>query len=166
MSTPRRCPAHRQGQLQGAVTATKPTSPKPGRDVKGSLIKTAAALPHLIIAGLLWLVLTAALPPPIGEGVTVLGAFVLVLFTLRRSLEKEVVATPEVKPDRAAPSQLHDRDGSLSVRYEGTRRWQSPSKGRFISAVLLTDYGPIIPVLVGDGACNLAAMPDDEGSAS
>ena len=59
------------------------------------------------------------------------------------------------------------RDGSLSVRYEGARRWQSAfHKGRFISAVLLTDYGPIIPVLVSDGACNLAAMPDDEGSES
>jgi len=59
------------------------------------------------------------------------------------------------------------RDGSLSVRYEGTRRWQSASnKGGFISTVLLTDYGPIIPVLVSDGACNLAAMPDHEGSES
>ena len=42
-------------------------------------------------------------------------------------------------------------DGNLSVRYEGTRRWQSAfHKGRFISAVLLTHYGPIIPVLVSD----------------
>ena len=53
------------------------------------------------------------------------------------------------------------------MRYEGTRRWQSAfHKGRFISAVLLTDYGPIIPVLGRDGACNWPAMPDDEGSGS
>jgi hypothetical protein len=53
------------------------------------------------------------------------------------------------------------------VRYEDTRRRQSAfHKGRFISAVLLTHYGPIIPVLVSDGACNLAAMADDKGSES
>jgi len=53
------------------------------------------------------------------------------------------------------------------VRHEGTRRWQSAfHKGRFISAVLLSDYDPITPVLVSDGACTLAAMPDDEGSES
>ena len=79
MSTPRRCPALRQGLLRGAVTAMKPTSARAGRDVKGALIKTATALPHLLIAGLLWLVFIAALPPTIGVGVTVLGAFVLVL---------------------------------------------------------------------------------------
>jgi hypothetical protein len=60
----------------------KPTSAPPGRDVKGALIKTAAALPHLIIASLLWLVLIAALPPTIGVGVTVLGASLLVLLAL------------------------------------------------------------------------------------
>jgi len=54
------------------------------RDVKGALIKTAAALPHLIIASLLWLVPIAALPSTIGLGVAVLGAFVLVLLTFRR----------------------------------------------------------------------------------
>ena len=46
------------------------------------------------------------------------------------------------------------------------RHFRNYHKGRFISAVLLTDYGPSIPVLVSDGACNLAAMPDDEGSES
>jgi hypothetical protein len=60
----------------------KPTSAPAGRDVKGALIKTAAALPHLIIASLLWLVFIAALPPTIGVGVTVLGAFVLVLLAV------------------------------------------------------------------------------------
>jgi len=84
MSTPRPCPSHRQEQLLGAVTAMKATSAPPGRDVKGAVIKTAAALPHLIIASLLWLVFIAALPPTIGVGVTVLGAFVLVLLTFRR----------------------------------------------------------------------------------
>ena len=84
MSTPRRCRSLRQGQLCGAVIAMKPTSAPPGRDVKGALIKTAAALPHLMIASLLWLVFIAALPPTIGVGVTVLGAYVLVLLTLRR----------------------------------------------------------------------------------
>jgi hypothetical protein len=64
------------------MTAMKPTSAPPGRDVKGALIKTAAALPHLIIASLLWLVFIAALPPTIGEGVTVLGASVLVLLAV------------------------------------------------------------------------------------
>jgi hypothetical protein len=59
------------------------------------------------------------------------------------------------------------RDGNLSMRYEGRKLWQSAChKGRFIGAVLPTDYGPIILVLVSDGACNLAAMPDDEGSES
>ena len=62
----------------------KLTSAPPGRDVKGAVLKTAAALPHLIIASLLWLVFIAALPPTIGVGVTVLGAFVLVLLTFRR----------------------------------------------------------------------------------
>jgi hypothetical protein len=38
--------------------------------------------PHLIIASLLWLVFIAALPPTIGEGVTVLGASVLVLLAM------------------------------------------------------------------------------------
>jgi hypothetical protein len=84
MSTPRRCPSHRQEQPQGAVTAMKPISDPPGRDVKGALTKTAAALPHLIIASLLWLVFIAALPPTLGVGVTALGAFVLVLLTFRR----------------------------------------------------------------------------------
>jgi hypothetical protein len=60
----------------------KPTSAPPGRDVKGALIKTAAALPHLIIASLLWLVFIAALPPTIGVAVTVLGASVLVLLAV------------------------------------------------------------------------------------
>jgi hypothetical protein len=78
-STPRRCRSLRQGQLRGAATALKPTSAPRGRDVKGALIKTAAALPHLIIASLLWLVLIAALPPTIGEGVTALGASLLAL---------------------------------------------------------------------------------------
>jgi hypothetical protein len=55
----------------------KLTSAPPGRDVKGAVIKTAAALPHLIIASLLWLVFIAALPPTLGVGVTVLGASVL-----------------------------------------------------------------------------------------
>jgi hypothetical protein len=64
------------------MTTMKPTSAPPGRDVKGALIKTAAALPHLIIASLLWLVFIAALPPTIGEGVTVLGASVLVLLAV------------------------------------------------------------------------------------
>jgi hypothetical protein len=62
----------------------KPTSAPAGRDIKGALIKTAAALPHLIIASLLWLVFIAALPPTIGVDVNVLGAFVLVLLTFRR----------------------------------------------------------------------------------
>jgi hypothetical protein len=66
------------------MTAMKPTSARAGRDVKGALIKTAAALPQLIIASLLWLVFIAALPPTIGEGVTALGASVLVLLTFRR----------------------------------------------------------------------------------
>jgi len=73
MSTPGGRPSHRHEQLPGAVIAMKPTSAPPGRDVKGALIKTAAALPHLIIASLLWLVFIAALPPTIGVGVTVLG---------------------------------------------------------------------------------------------
>ena len=60
----------------------KPTSAPPGRDVKGALIKTAAALPHLIIASLLWLVFIAALPPTLEVGVTVLGASVLVLLAV------------------------------------------------------------------------------------
>jgi hypothetical protein len=84
MSTPRRCPSHRQGQLRGAVTALKPTSARAGRDVKGALIMTAAALPHFMIASLLWLVFIAALPPTIGVGITVLGASVPVLITFRR----------------------------------------------------------------------------------
>jgi hypothetical protein len=84
MSTPRRSPSLRQGQLLGAVTAMKPTSAPPAGDVKGALIKTAAALPHLIIASLLWLVFIAALPSTIGVGVTVLGGSVLVLLTFRR----------------------------------------------------------------------------------
>jgi hypothetical protein len=59
------------------------------------------------------------------------------------------------------------RDASLSVRYEGRRRWQSAfHKGRFTSSALLTDHGPIVPVLVRDGACNWAAMPHGEGSES
>jgi hypothetical protein len=62
MSTPRRCASQ--------------------RDVKGALIKTGAALPHLMIASLLWLVFIAALPRTIGVGVTVLGAFVLVLLAV------------------------------------------------------------------------------------
>ena len=62
----------------------KPTSARAGRDVKGALIKTAAALPQLIIASLLWLVFIAALPQTIGEGVTALCASVLVLLTFRR----------------------------------------------------------------------------------
>lgn len=66
------------------MTAMKPASPPPGRDVKGALIKTAAALPHLMIASLLWLVFIAALPSTIGVGVAVLGASVLVLLTFRR----------------------------------------------------------------------------------
>jgi len=82
MSASRRSPSHRQEQLLGAVTAIKPTSPPPGRDVKGALIKAASALPHLIIAGLLWLVFIAALPPTIGVGVTVLGASVLALLAV------------------------------------------------------------------------------------
>jgi hypothetical protein len=87
-AAPRRCPPHRHGQQRAAVTAMKPTSAPPGRDVKEALIKTAAALPHLIIASLLWLVFIAALPPTIGVGVTVLGASVLVLLTfLRKSGE-------------------------------------------------------------------------------
>ena len=66
------------------MTAMKPTSAPPAGDVKGALIRTAAALPHLMIASLLWLVFIAALPSTIGVGVTVLGAYVLVLLTLRR----------------------------------------------------------------------------------
>jgi len=61
---------------------TKPTSDPPGREVKGALIKTAAALPHLIIASLLWLVFIAVLPPTLGVGVILLGASVLVLLAL------------------------------------------------------------------------------------
>ena len=64
------------------MTAKKPTSAPPGRDVKGALIKTAAALPHLIIASLLWLVFIAALPPTLEVGVTVLGASALVLLAV------------------------------------------------------------------------------------
>jgi len=60
----------------------KPSSAPPGRDVKGALIKTAAALPHLMIASLLWLVFITALPSTIGVGVAVLGAFVLVLLAV------------------------------------------------------------------------------------
>jgi hypothetical protein len=82
MSTPRRSPSNRQGQLLGALTTMKPTSASQGRDVKGALIKTAAALPQLIIASLLWLVFIATLPPTIGVGVTVLGASVLVLLAV------------------------------------------------------------------------------------
>jgi hypothetical protein len=63
----------------GAVTAMKPTSAPSLRDVKGALIKTAATLPHLIIASLLWLVFIAALPSTLRVGVTVLGASVLAL---------------------------------------------------------------------------------------
>jgi hypothetical protein len=70
-------PVTSPGTAVGAVTAMKPFSAP--RDVKGALIKTAAALPHLIIASLLWLVFLAALPPTIGVGITVLGASVLVL---------------------------------------------------------------------------------------
>lgn len=45
-------------------------------------MKTAAALPHLIIASLLWLVFITALPPTIGVGVTVLGVSSLVLLVV------------------------------------------------------------------------------------
>ena len=45
-------------------------------------MKTAAALPHLIIASLLWLVFIAALPPTIGAGVTVVGVSSLVLLAV------------------------------------------------------------------------------------
>ena len=82
MTTPRPCPSHRQEQPLGAVAAIKPNSAPPGQDLKGALIKTAAALPHLIIASLLWLVLIAALPRTIGVGVTVLGASVLILLAV------------------------------------------------------------------------------------
>jgi len=58
-------------------------------------------------------------------------------------------------------------DGNLSVRYEGRKRWQSSfHKGRFNTAALPTDYGPIISVLDRDGACNWPAIPVDEGSES
>jgi len=58
-------------------------------------------------------------------------------------------------------------DGNLSVRYEGRKRWHSSfHKGRFTTAAVPTDYGPIIPVLGRDGACNWAAMPHGEGSES
>ena len=60
----------------------KPTSAPPGRDVKGALIKTAATLPHLIIASLLWIVCIAALPPMIGVGLAALGAPVLGLLAV------------------------------------------------------------------------------------
>jgi hypothetical protein len=66
------------------MTAVKPTSARAGRDFKGALIRTAAALPHVMIASLLWFVIIAALPPTLGVGVTVLGASVLVLLTFRR----------------------------------------------------------------------------------
>ena len=39
-------------------------------------------------------------------------------------------------------------------------------KGRFNTAALPTDYGPIISVLDRDGASNWPAMPVDEGSES
>lgn len=67
---------------KGHRPATKPTSDPPGREVNGALIKTAAALPHLIIASLLWLVFIAVLPPTLGGGVILLGASVLVLLAL------------------------------------------------------------------------------------
>jgi hypothetical protein len=58
-------------------------------------------------------------------------------------------------------------DRNLSVRYEGGKRWQSSfHKGRFTTAVLPTDYGPVIPVLSRDGACKWPAMHVEEGSVS
>jgi len=65
-----------------AGPAMKPTGVPRGWDVKGALIKTAAALPHLIIAGLLWLVFIAALPATTGVVVTAFVAFVLVLLAV------------------------------------------------------------------------------------
>ena len=67
---------------KGQCPAMKPTSDPAGRDVTGALMKTAATLPHLIIASLLWLVFLTALPPTLGAGVTVLVAFVLVLLAV------------------------------------------------------------------------------------
>ena len=59
------------------------------------------------------------------------------------------------------------RDGNLSVRHEGRKRWQSSfHKGQFTTAALPTDYGPTIPVLGRDDACNWPAMPVDDGSES
>ena len=59
------------------------------------------------------------------------------------------------------------RDGNPSVRHSGRKRWRSSfHKGRFTPAALPTDYGPTIPVLGRDDACNWPAMPIDEGSES
>jgi hypothetical protein len=59
------------------------------------------------------------------------------------------------------------RDGNLSVRHEGRKRWQSSfHKGQFTTTALPADYGPTIPVLGRDDACNWPAMPIDEGSES
>jgi len=46
------------------------------------VIKTAAALPHRIVASLLWLVITATLPWMTGLDVTVFGGSLLVLLAL------------------------------------------------------------------------------------
>ena len=43
------------------------------RDTRGLLLKAAVVFPDVIISSLLWLMLIAALPPPAGFGVTVLG---------------------------------------------------------------------------------------------
>ena len=59
------------------------------------------------------------------------------------------------------------RDGNLSVRHEGRKRWQSSfHKGQFTTTALPADYGPTIPVLGRADACNWPAMPIDEGSES
>jgi hypothetical protein len=128
MTTPRRCPSLRQGQLHGAVSAMRPTSAPPGRDVKGALIKTAAALPHLIIASLLWLVFLAALPPTIGVGVTVLGASVLALLALgvAEGLAVRILRAAR----RPTPAEARRLGGPTAVgRQLGRRHWHPAAGG-------------------------------------
>ena len=124
-SSPRRCPSHRQEQLRGALTV-KLTSAPPGRDAKGALIKTATALHHRIIASPLWLVFIAALPRRSEWASLSFGRSTWCLSHFVGSLDKEVVAMHEVITSvRNRRNFTIIRDGNLSVRHEGRKRWQS-----------------------------------------
>lgn len=93
------------------------TSSPAERDVTGALLKTAATLPHLIIASLFWLVFIDALPPTIGAGVTVLGASVLVLLAVG------LLEGPAVRILLAAPRPTREEARRLVVPLRLASGW-------------------------------------------